>query len=587
MATEKTNHKGMNVGRPIGAELFHRFLSFSGYDELKWDPATQGGIVRKNGQPMFYVRSPFWRAEEDNPNVDVKTDIRPLFLSPKESVNFSESETGAELEMYVWDPKSKEMAPVMTEESAVPSTLISLNNGVSFEEEESLFEGLNDDARKIGFSAEFTKACIELNFHHSKDVNSVALSTLRSLKKLAGVAEQQGWLLTPSSSFAHRPLEKDDVSDDAYVKRIAFEYMGWENVRHFVGSSFQVHVEMLDIESAIKAANLYQLISPLLYSLSLAGPFVHGKVNPNLAEIYREEDRPEKLLDTETYSALDDNDWMSVRQASRWRGSPSGGVFEHPLPETQEGLLNMAEEGLKDNDHHSIKNIPSPARVAGHHRDRIRMDIGPHGTLEISNMDTFGGNVLKLAAIQEFTRALVWKLQVYAKSGRLNELAVNHPALFKYPVTEESLKNAHMSSLAVAKKGVSAEVQGYDGKKHTAQELFNELLGFVNEPMEDAGLGLDFRGLSKGVNEELIKSSQVPTDETLSQHQEDGVTSVAGFYETGVGTLSHWLKRRAKDLMAKGFDEVEAIKDCMTNLGEAYHAFLKQTAGEKVVELFN
>ena len=33
-------------------------------------------------------------------------------------------------------------------------------------------------------------------------------------------------------------------------------YMGWENVRHFIGSSWQVHVEMINLEREMKESYL-------------------------------------------------------------------------------------------------------------------------------------------------------------------------------------------------------------------------------------------------------------------------------------------------------------------------------------------
>lgn len=587
-AAQKENHKAMNAAKPMPAHSFERFLETKDW-KVNFDTSKEGGFVWNNqtGMPEGYIRSPFWRSEENDPELH-RNDMRPMFLEPKETVDLKKIETGAELEMFVFDPATGDGAPVMSETSIIPATLKAYNQqGVQFAEEESVYEELAPEAKKIGFSDELMKSCIELNFHHSPEPIDTALATAHSLQGLAQLAERQGWYLTPIAAFAPRELTKEDVNADPYVQRIAHDYMGWENVRHFIGSSFQVHVEMLDLESGLKTINMYQHIAPLLYALSLAGPFAHGTLNPNLKKMYEgDEYNAKRAGDTETYQRMDSDDWMSIRYPARWRGSPSGGSYEFALPETAQAFFEQTEKGLKNNDPHSAENIPSPARAAGHHRDRIRTDIGPHGTLEISNMDTFGGNVLKLAAVQEFTKVLIWKMQVLAKSGRMGELSQRFPTLFPPSTTNESLRDAHLNSIEVAKKGVEANVKAPDGTEQNIQDMVMELVRFVDEPMRDDGQDIDFKGLHKNVKTEIMKSAAVPNGETYSRFQGDGFTSVRGFYETGVGTLSHWLKRRAKELSNTGMQEKDVIQNCMNDLGVSYHAFLKTLNGN-IKTLFN
>lgn len=588
MAAEpaKANHKAMAETRPIRS--FNKLLGLKNW-EATFDPATEGGFVwdQKTHLPVGYVRSPFWRTKENDATVH-ENDMRPMFLEPKKTAALSGVETGAELEMFVWNPKTNDGAPIMSEGSSVPKTLKAINGGdLHFTEEDSLFEELHPDNKKIGFSDELMNSCIELNFHHTPDGLTAALSTAHSLKTLAKLAEKEGWLLSPIAAFAPHALRREDTNQDSYVQRIANDYMGWENVRHFIGSSFQIHVEMLDLESALKTINLYQHIAPLLYATSLAGPFANGSTHPNLKSLYEGDEYTQKRAqDRETYTQLDNSDWMSIRYPARWRGSPSGGSYEEPLPETISAFFEHTERGLKNNDPHSPDNIPSPARAAGHHRDRIRTDIGPNGTLEISNMDTFGGNVLKLAAMQEFTKVLIWKMQVYAKSGNTAELARRFPALFPEDTTVDSLRVAHLNSIEVAKKGVEAHIVGTDGQIHNAQDLFLELAQFVNEPMSDEGQNIEYKGLQPNVYKEIVKSAMVPNAELYSQYQDaEGVVSARGFYESGYGTLSHWLKQRAKQLSEFGMKDDMVIQNCMNDLGASYHDFLKLLNGN-IKELF-
>lgn len=583
MAAEKTNHKGMSEAKLVSNNFLQGYLRRY-HQEIHFDPCTQGGFIwdSETHLPVAYVRSPFWRKEENDPQLH-RNDIRPIFINPKESVGLEKLETGSELEVDTWDSSKSDGAPIMAKESSIPTRLKAMSNGGGFTEEDTLFEELHPDARKIGFSSELKNECIELNFHHSPNPTQTTLAMAHSLKKLAQVVQEQGWNLTPIASTPHKPLNAEETSSDQYVNRIAMEFMGWENVRHFIGSSFQVHVEMLDLESGLKAINMYQQVAPLLYAISLAGPFAHGLVHPNLHDIYiQDEQNPKRANDKESYNALNADDWMSTRYAGRWRGSPSGGSYASPLPENAQEFFAQAEKGLNNNDPHSPENIPSPARAGGHHTDRVRVDIRPNGTLEISNMDTFGGNVLKLGAIQEFTKVLMWKLQLYAKSGRIQELSQQFPQLFPSQVTEATLRSAHMNSIEVAKKGVDAVLQTATGEQESTSNLFDQLLRFVNKPMSDLTQGIEYAGLPQGVIQELKNSALIPVESIFQKYRDEaGIVSVEGFYqERSVGTLSHWLKERAKNLQEKkGMSDDEAIKNCMNNLGASYHAFLASLNG--------
>ncbi|MEK7078879.1 MAG: glutamate-cysteine ligase family protein [Patescibacteria group bacterium] len=578
MAEIKTNHKGMSEARSLSNDFLQWYLRRN-HQEIHFDTQTQGGFIwdSKTHLPVAYIRSPFWRKEENDPQLH-RNDIRPIFINPKESVSLDQLETGSELEVDTWDGSKSDGAPIMAKGSTVPARLKEMGNGDGFAEEDTLFEELHPNVKKIGFSSELKNECIELNFHHSPDPIQTTLAMVHSLKKLAQIVQEQGWNLTPIASTPHKPINAEETSSDPYVNRIAMEYMGWENVRHFIGSSFQVHVEMLDLESGLKAINMYQQVAPLLYAISLAGPFAHGLTHPNLHDIYiQDEQNPKRTNDLESYNALNTDDWMSIRYAGRWRGSPSGGSYITPLPENVQKFFARAEAGLNNNDPQSPENIPSPARTGGHHTDRVRVDIRPNGTLEISNMDTFGGNVLKLGAIQEFTKVLMWKLQLYAKSGKMQELSQRFPQLFPPQVTEATLRSAHMNSIEVAKKGVDAVLQTAVGEQESASTLFDQLLGFVNEPLLNQIQEIQYAGLPQGVTQELKNSALVPDESTFQQYRDaDGVVSVEGFYqERSVGTLSHWLKERAKNLKElRQMSDSEAIKDCMDNLGTFYHSFI-------------
>lgn len=579
--SDKINHKAMTQAAEIYSDTFERYLHINNL-ESRFDPNSEGGFLwcKKTGLPTKYVRSPFWRKEKNDPQIH-RNDVRPVYTEPKSTVALQGVETGGELEMYVWDPIEKNDAPVMGSNSSVPQMLETINMGGGSWPEEVQFEDLEYDKRQVGYSAEVGKSCIEMNFHHTLSTYKATLEMARSLKILAHVVEQKDWRLIPIAAFPHRHLNPEDVSQDPYVNRIVMEFMKWENARHFIGSSFQVHVEMIDLESGLKAINMYQQVAPLLYALSLAGPFAYGSTRPNLKNSYSlGESNSRRINDGESYEDLNYDDWMSVRYPGRWRGSPSEGSYITPLPENAQDFFNIAEIGLKINNPDSSENIPSPARAGGHHTDRVRVDIGPNGTLEISNMDTFGGHILKLGAIQEFTKALMWKLQLYAKSGRMEDLFQQFPQLFPSQVTEQTLRFSHINSIEVAKSGIAAVLMTPNRTKEVAGLLFNQLLAFVNEPISDPGQEIEYYGLPQGVIQELVKSSMIPNEHCFEDFREDGVVSVSGFYKSGIGTLSHWLKQRAQDFKGKKeMSDDETIKDCMDDLGKSYHSFLSGLNG--------
>jgi gamma-glutamyl:cysteine ligase YbdK (ATP-grasp superfamily) len=585
---KKGNHKSME-GRVLRPGAFERFLALNNL-EVAFSPDTQGGLITdKHGKHIAYVRSPYWRAEQGAPSL-TRADIRPLHVYENPSLDHPNIQTGSEFEMYVWNPTSQDMAPIMSPSSPVPQTLIDLNGQGGFVfENDVLFQNLHPNKRKVGFSAELATGCMELNMPPSSNGVEAGLSLLGSMKTLSSVVDKQGWQLTPLASFPHRPIQKEDTHPHPYIQRIALDYMGWENGRHFTGSSFQVHVEMLSLEAALPAINLYQQISPLLYALSLSGPFINGETNPNLAAIYLEDETdPERQQDTNTYNALKHNNWHSVRYPSRWRGSPSGGVFQEPLPEQRHQFFSMVEAMLENDNPKSKQNIPNPGRAAGQHRDRIRVDIPPYGTLEISNMDTAGGNINKLIVIQELTKALIWKLQIYATAGKLQELCQQYPRLFYYPVSVKSLRNAHFASIEVAKNGLEANIPCPNGETVKADILLEELITFVNEPLIDAGLKIEYYGLPPEITKELQLSSSVPTSTDYELYRDDlGIVDLYGYYQTGIGTLSYWLKERAQNLVNLGFSSEEAIKNCMDNLGAAFHKHLVQTTGTTIAQLFD
>lgn len=572
-------------GNGYSPEVFRRYLRIHGL-ETKSDPGKQGGIVRKDGNPIGWFRGPFWRADENDPGISA-SDVRPIYTEPNPSLALPN--TGSELELNVIGLEG-ELENVVDLDNPVHLTLLDHNhhfangngNPVEFVPEEG-FDTLGDTEKQIGFSPELGRSCIELNFAPGHDGVYRNVQLVHALRKFARIAEENHTLVAPYSVIPHRALTQEDVNPHPYVTRIALKYMGWERVRHFSGTSFQTHTEMTSLPDALQAINRYQMITPILLAPTLAGPFMNGSVQPPLQEIYQDvPDRESDELKSKTYDQLDHTTYQSGRYLSRFFGSPSGGVMRNPVPEDTNIYWDMAEKLVASNE------SPTIGRVTGHHTDfRVRPDLGPHGTIEIAVMDTSGARIERLIAMQEMTRIIGWKLQLAAHFGITDKLGESYPALFGQTPSKETYETVHWNTMEVSKDGINAVIEGMDGKKYPINELWTQLLQFVQEPMEFPKLGVNYQGLPEPIMNELVRSYKNP-DESFSQFSdENGITSVAGYYETGLGSISQWMLARYKHLREKGMDEKEAIMNCSVDLGKSFHAYIFTKTAQDVCNLYN
>lgn len=603
---EKSSHKTSQLGLPIrdiGSYVLETRNQQIKY--LEFEPGTQGGLLmNKKAVPIGWILPPFWRNREGDSSQVTTGDIKDLYSDENPVPDISNINSGGELEVLVWDPDAGDMAPAMTPDSNMRLTLADHNelikqtngNGIEFYEDVDPFVGnlLPSERHRVGFSDEFLTGLMELNFPPAHDPEERTIAMLFALKKIARLAEKQGWRLTPISALPHRPINTADVNPNPYIQKISREYMGFSNSRHFVGASWQTHVEMLDLESALAATNRMQEVTPILYAFSLAGPFLNGQINPNLSSNFGDnlEGRNQELKQStyETLSSIESGDglsdgiWYSTRYFSRVFGSPSGGVMTSPLPESTEEFYQLASEGLASGD------IPAPSRVGAHHGDfRIRPDIGPYGTIEVACLDTFGGHPLKLAAIQEFIRVLGWKLQLMAKRGNLDEAHQHYPALFSEKINAERFREVHNNTIKVAREGTEAELLGADGNTSSISDLYTQLESFVNEPIIDEEEEISFKGLPSEVTRQMQLSFGKPGDSRDYFMDSSQLPSVYGFYETGEGTLSDWLLIRAQSSRQSNPDwtEEQIIADCMRDLGESYHTYLNKLNGYAIKKLFS
>lgn len=559
-----------------------------------FDPATQGGIISTfDAVPVRQVRPPRYRAIEDNP-FQTKKDIAHIFTQGNPSM--SPGNTGAELELFVHN-NNGDMESVAEDGHPVRKRLQEHNenykngnangngNGVKYIESDGYDPKIADEKDKyIGYSPELTKHMIELNFPPGKDHKRRNHIMLYGLRKLAMFTEESDARVTPLSIVPNKDISSSDINSHEYVQRMAFKILGEGRMKNFNGASFQTHTEIIDFEAALRATNKYQLITPIIYAGTVAGPYMAGKIEQDLIKRYEKvpgmEGSPEMQ---ERLHELPKGRYQSYRYPSREFGSVSGGVMHEPLPEKERDYWDKANDLLKKQD------VPSVGRVSGHHTDfRVRPDLGPYGTIELAALDTSGGKIEKLVAIQEFTRALGWKLQYLELTGKMNDVQ-SHPKykkLFGKQPSAESYKIVRKNAFTASKDGNEAVLEGMDGNIYSVSELWNILVDFVQEPVVDDKNGVNYVGLSKGIIKQLNDSYKNPAEHFAFHKDENGITSLEGFYKSGVGTLSQWARRREDELRERGVGDQEIIKDFTVSTGRAFHAHIKGTTPEMLDSLY-
>lgn len=568
LCTTMSGHKEF-AGKVISPKEFkqmayeHHWVPYCRKDSLK-TIRKRGGILaelRKGEQwkkrmAVASVKHPIWRAEYGTKTLR-DSDIGSLYPFPEEMKPIDELTTGVEFELLTLGGTADEIIRRL------------------------------DTINEPGFSygREFRKSCIELGTIPSSDENAVITSLYTGLQQTMRAAEEAGMRLLPLSLFAHKVFTKKDITDDKYLHRMTLGHMTWKDARHFIGESIQIHVEMTG-KDPLLAVRQYATLSAVDTRHTAASPFGYGRIHPDLAKIYRkDEKRGRRKKDKKTYKLLRGEwDGISMRYPARWRGSPSGGVRHKRIPRTYMEYMKRANKGMQNCEITSPKALVSPARVLGDHTDiRVRVDMKPNGTLEICNKDTSGGHQRKLVAEEALTKRLVGLLEYYASEGKMKKLAKEHPLLFHKKQKRKDRRKAHLANIISAREEGDVMIHAANGEMASARHLYQQLLEFVAKPLPEAG----HMGLPPEVLQELQKSNQIPAEDLYSRYRDaEGIVSVAGFYESGVGTLSHWLKKRARQLMqSKGLSEEEAVNDCMNDLSSSYHEHLRVTPLKELLQM--
>ncbi len=543
---EKENHKGMNSSPEFTLSLGQHYVGDA-------DPSTGGVLIATNNRRSHYGRGPKWRAELNDPILRI-ADVKEIKEVSKDP-NYEETSVGGEIELYGWDPATGDMFRIYADDSQVLSDLREHNNGVHFEE---LTDFTEEHPGDLNFSAEFLECQIEINFKHNANPIQRSIGQARALRALAVITEKNGKRILPIGALPHRQVKPTDVNPDSYVQRIVFQHMTWNRAQHFIGTSFQIHTEMFDSETALRSINYLQQTAPILLGLSASSPFVKGKVTVSNKEV--------------PGSGSEYSKWQSVRFLERKFGSPSGGAIKKPAPDSLDEYYKVSKQLLEADE------IPTTARTLGHHVSfRFRDDLL---TLEFADPDNFGAHVEKLVAFSEFNKALTMKIQAYIYQRREDEL----PKELFGKLDDEKLQLVEKDFVSISRYGMAAAVHQPDGTIVSAQEQFERLLAWVSNPDESYNYG----GLTEAVKNEMRKSAEIISEDTFTQNSPSSEDFVNGYYRTGKGTLSQWLHKRAEHLLQNDCrSEEEAVVICMNELAEAYHEYIKDSDLEsRLVRMF-
>lgn len=476
------------------------------------DPHLHGLVLQQEGEQMPYasVRPPQWRSIQGNPNVD-KSDYTYLHTTrtPREELvipTYHQLNTGGEVES------------------------LTIHNEVRYNGHQPTIPfwnagRINDrlTAEGVNHSAEVWQYMLELNTLASPSTAARRADFLRifsALGKIVTGLEEDGISILPVSSLPFTG-RRQDVNTNPYVQRIVLGFLGWDSVRE-LGTSYQVHVETPDIDSAIFAVNGLRRIPHLFMATALNGPFQNNEFTGRL----------------------------SAREASRRKMPTSGTLPELPDWDT---LLPICIGMLK------IGQVPSLPRAISNHLDfRLRPDIPPQGTIEIAFLDNPGAHIDKLLMLQEALRLTTWRLyRAYQQGEKLP------PSLFggRYDHVIEFNKSQ------VEKSGAEAQVLDGSTNPNSVPEQTEQLVEWIKaDPAYVDNPEYPFNTLAQELRLSL----------TTPRFTDRDSRSMARFYETGIGTPGHYQKALFEYLTNLGLSEYAAISQSLIDYSDSYQEYLRR-----------
>lgn len=542
----------------------------------KFDPRAQGGLLFEGDKLVGAVLPPKYRRGEREQLGIHDIDIQKVYMTDKKDLRFESVNSGLEAEFFGFDPETGKMKSMMNKGDAFRKALEEYNKDAE-----------KNGRNKIPFTVEMINNCDELTFPHgeARDPLKIHEEYLGILKELIQVAERSdvNIIIAPMANIPHRKIDPEDITVDKYTNDMTLKEQGWEAAQHFDIASIQPHIEIINHEAARYTLNQLQHVMPILFAPTLSGPFMEGELEPDVEERYADvTDLKPAPLKQATLEELQQGTHHSYRTFGRFFGSPSGGILGGPIPVKEQDYIEEMSRLLKGDDTNSV------GRIGGHHTDRYRNDIPPHGTIELCALDPAVGRIQRVIAMREFTRVLGWKMQMHYLNGDMEQKMREFPALFAQAPSKESFEISHFNMMRVAKDGTNAVLKDVNGsdQEYSVLDLWQQLLEFTQEPLKDPKNNIDYKGISQGVIDEITKAFIDPN--LVFDHYRDanGVVSSRGYQETGIGTASQWyIEHYNNQREHNGMQKIDAVRSNTMDAGKSFHTHVKETSIDELMEL--
>lgn len=408
--------------------------------------------------------------------------------------------------------------------------------------------------------------CVEVATKPTRSLYEAGCNVYDAYVKLWNRAEATpGGMFYPGSNLAHRTRTLDDMNKHPYVQRIGHE-LGRRRLNEkwaqdltapevmilLDGASTQTHIERSHgLSSQAYAAMAHALsFSPLTLGLTAASPFANGEYFPRFRGPYA------KIARHAGY--------MATRYFGRMLGSPEAGTPRMIIPEDHRILARAINRRMQSG---AINNA---GRVANQHGDiRLRVDLPPYGTTELSAKDSGGGYIEPMMAIKAAERAYMNIVETAHHKGDLNALQRKYPRIIKSVFTDKDREVAEKNNERIAQFGMEARVVAMDGRSYAAKELLEDTFTLIqNEASEDYEV-------HPQVFEWIRLLTKMPDYKAIASDTEPNQT-IRRFYRRGGGTLAQYQRARASQLILGGMYESDAIARVQVETAKCHREYLEQ-----------
>ncbi len=276
-----------------------------------------------------------------------------------------------------------------------------------------------------------------------------------------------------------------------------------------------------------------------------------------------------------SYEFTDGRQPQSIRYLTRFAAS-DGGVGRRVVHSTPCEALVHADRELQGGA------INHPARLYGTHADvRLRVDppsesLEHPGRLELCVKDTGALRLETLVAYGELARAVINRLEMAAVGGEgaIEQLHRDFPRLFGRVYDPDvfayaQLDQAHRNSVDIAYNGPEAEIENAEGRRVSARQHFREVVCLA----ESGGITLS-AATKKVLANSLATEAEVRR--AAKRHLDvNGLPSLSGYYETGIGTSAAWMiLRAAAHQEICGQSEARVMRDGTVNRSRSFGKYI-------------